>query len=254
LSAAARQASEAGAPILLDSHNLDDLAVPHRALTVSQKIERLLRFVAARCQRPGSLTEIDDDLDCPVADCADAQELLQYVRYLEDKSLVQRAPACRNADGEDTVSYAPTIQGWQAVEPTLSVGGEPDRCFVAMWFSDELDPAYSGGFIPAIQECGFTPYRVKEDPTNKGIADRILSEVRRARFVVADFTGQRHSVYYEAGFAHGLGREVIQCCRADEVDNLTFDTRHLGHVVWKDTTDLRHKLADSIRANIIPKR
>lgn len=106
----------------------------------------------------------------------------------------------------------------------------------------------------AIKECGFNPYRTKGDPTNKSIPDKILAEIARSQFVVADFTGHRHNVYYEAGFAHGLGREVIGCCRHDESDRLKFDTRHLGHVVWKDTAGLRQKLADSIRANIIPKR
>ena len=86
---------------------------------------------------------------------------------------------------------------------------------------------------------------------NKGISDRILAEIRLAEFVVADFTGQRQSVYFEAGFARGLGREVIWCCRKDQVDDLHFDTKHLGHVVWETQEDLRQKLADSIRANII---
>lgn len=56
-------------------------------------------------------------------------------------------------------------------------------------------------------------YIVRDDPTNKAVIDRILGEIRRARFVVADFTGQRNSLYYEAAFAAGLGREVISCCR-----------------------------------------
>jgi hypothetical protein len=123
-----------------------------------------------------------------------------------------------------------------------------------MWFDDSLDSIYAMGFVKAIEECGFRCYRVKEDPTNKGIADRILAELRRSRFVVADFTGNRPSVYYEAGFAHGLGGEVIGCCHVDHISGLAFDTRHLGHIVWRDSYDLRDKLADSIRANIIAAR
>ena len=85
------------------------------------------------------------------------------------------------------------------------------------------------------------------------ISDRVLAEIQRAEFVIADFTGQRQSVYFEAGFARGLGRQVIWCCRHDDVPNLHFDTKHLGHVVWKDASasDLRVKLEESIRANII---
>jgi len=150
--------------------------------------------------------------------------------------------------------YGPTVDGWKQLEPSFLPGGDPGRCFVAMWFDDGLDSAYITGFARAIEGCGFKPYRVKEDPTNKGITDLVLSEIRRSQFVVADFTGQRPSVYYEAGFAHGIGREVIACCQTDHLSNLAFDTRHLGHVVWNEPADLREKLSNSIRANIIPKR
>ena len=88
-------------------------------------------------------------------------------------------------------------------------------------------------------------------PNPTGITDRILSEIRLAGFVVAGFTGQNQGVYFEAGFARGLGRDVIWTCHADEVNKLHFDTKHLGHVLWRDPPDLRRKLADSIRANII---
>jgi hypothetical protein len=252
LSAAARQASDAGAPILLDQDNFEEAAAPRRSVAVSQKVEKVLGFVARRCGHPGTVGNIDFDLDYVVADCADAAELRQYVEYLSsDRRLLK---VYYDANRSEVTGYSPTIEGWQAIEPTLPVDGEPHRCFVAMWFTDELDSVYDGAFYKAIRECGFQPYRVKEDPTNKGITDRILSEIRRARFVVADFTGQRQSVYYEAGFAHGLGREVIGCCREDEIGSVAFDTRHLGHVVWKDAADLKVKLADSIRANIIPNR
>ena len=36
-----------------------------------------------------------------------------------------------------------------------------------------------------------------------GVMDEIISEIRRARFVIADCTQQRNGVYFEAGFAIG---------------------------------------------------
>jgi len=249
LSAATRQAYEGGKLLLLDA-NLEELAAPHRDVSISQKIDEVLRFIARKCKHPGAIGNLDYDLDYPVADCAGGSEFNQYLEYLEGERLL----TIFRDEEDNRTGYAPSIKGWQAIEPTLPIGGEPDRCFVAMWFDDSLDSVYAMGFVKAIEECGFRPYRVKEDPTNKAIVDKILAEIRRARFVVADFTGHRTSVYYEAGFAHGLGREVIGCCCADYVKDLTFDTRHLGHVVWKNADDLREKLADSIRANIVPAR
>jgi hypothetical protein len=42
--------------------------------------------------------------------------------------------------------------------------------------------------------------------------------------LVADFTGQRGGVYWEAGFAQGLGIPVIRTCKSDELWKLHFDT------------------------------
>lgn len=251
LSAATRQACEAGRVLLLHRKNLEEVAAPHRAVTISQKVENLLRYAALKCKHPGGgVVRIDAFLDYPVADCNDANELMHYLRYLENKGLLQ---GVTDDSGASTDDYAPTIDGWQAVEPTLSPGGTPGRCFVAMSFADSLEHAYSQGIKPAIQvDCGFQCVCLRDEvPKPSGITDRILSEVRLAQFVVADFTGQNHGVYFEAGFARGLGRDVIWTCHADEVKSLHFDTKHLGHVVWRDPADLRRRLADSIRANIV---
>jgi nucleoside 2-deoxyribosyltransferase len=47
------------------------------------------------------------------------------------------------------------------------------------------------------------------------INDEIIGQIRRSRFVVCDLTGYRGGVYFEAGFAYGLGLDVIYTCRKD---------------------------------------
>ena len=71
--------------------------------------------------------------------------------------------------------------------------------------------------------------------------------------MVADFTGQLAGVYYEAGFAMGLGRTVIWCCRKDEIGKLHFDTNHKNHIDWETPEDLREGLYRRIRATILAK-
>jgi nucleoside 2-deoxyribosyltransferase len=67
------------------------------------------------------------------------------------------------------------------------------------------------GIQPSIEvDCGFTKaIRVDREHFGDRIDDRIIAEIRRCRFIVADFTGQRGGVYFEAGFALGLGKPVI---------------------------------------------
>jgi hypothetical protein len=226
LSIAARQASERGQQVAFDSSNLKSLAESHR-ISISERLEKTLLYVAKECKRPGVVIKIEESEDYPVVGATDESEFNQYLWHLEDQGLIKRYA------GE---GLAPTISGWQQAEPRLVGGGTPGRCFVAMWFDPCMQEAYDIGIATGIRDAGYTPFRVDDPPTNKGISDTILAQIRQAEFVVADFTGQRQSVYFEAGFARGLGREVIWCCRDDEVKNLHFDIKHLGHVVWKTPT------------------
>jgi hypothetical protein len=52
---------------------------------------------------------------------------------------------------------------------------------------------------------------------------------------VADFTGERGGVYFEAGFALGLGRQVIWTVREDVLDKVHFDNRQYNFIVWKSS-------------------
>ena len=122
-----------------------------------------------------------------------------------------------------------------------------------MSFNEALDSAYELGIKPAIEaDCHMTAIRIDKVHHNEKICDKILAEIRRCQFVVADMTGQNQGAYFEAGFALGLGREVIRTCRDDEVreKKLHFDTRQYPHVTWEKPEDLRQKLAERIQALI----
>jgi hypothetical protein len=54
--------------------------------------------------------------------------------------------------------------------------------------------------------------------------------------------------YFEVGFALGLGLQVIPTCRANEINNLHFDVRHLNTLPWTTSGDLAHNLPKRISA------
>ncbi len=117
-----------------------------------------------------------------------------------------------------------------------------------------MDEAFDQGIKPAIEGTGYKPLRIDQKEHVNKIDDEIIAELRRSRFVVADFThgedGARGGVYYEAGFAHGLERPVFFTCRKDKMKTLHFDTNHFNHIVWTDPADLREKLKNRILAVI----
>ena len=131
---------------------------------------------------------------------------------------------------------------------------DSQQAFVAMWFDDSMQATYEKGIAPAIRDAGYKPLRIDQKEHLKKIDDAIIAEIRRSRFLVADFTqgddGARGGVYYEAGFAHGLNIPVIFTCRADVIDDVHFDTRQYNHITWKSPDELREKLARRISATI----
>lgn len=46
---------------------------------------------------------------------------------------------------------------------------------------------------------------------------------------------------------------VIYCCHKDAFGERHFDTSVINHIVWNDPADLRKRLADRIKATILPK-
>ncbi len=156
-----------------------------------------------------------------------------------------------------------TVEGYQRLELASQRNTNSSVAFVAMWFDDSLIEAWEKGIEPAITDAGYKPVRIDQIEHIDKIDDRIITEIRRSRFLVADFThrifdadsppekcGARGGVYYEAGFAHGLGIDVIFTCRKDLIKLLHFDTQHYNHIVWETPDDLRTALTARITAVI----
>jgi len=246
LSCASRQASEQGQPIRITASNAVELAQPHMNTRVSDNQERLLQEIARRAGRPQNGALFSTKKDFTLIDCYSEQEFIWYSGWLRDQKLV-----CLTGAGPGEVQLKLSMDGWKQVQPLPRPGGIPGRCFVAMWFSEETRAAYDSGIEPAIVDAGFKPIRIDRKEHNNEIPDEIIAEIRNSEFMVADFTGQRTGVYYEAGFAMGLGRKVIWCCRKDEIGKLHFDTNHKNHIDWQAPEELRKRLYARIRATIL---
>jgi nucleoside 2-deoxyribosyltransferase len=71
---------------------------------------------------------------------------------------------------------------------------------------------------------------------------KIITEIKNSRFIIADVTHQRAGVYFEAGYALGLGLPVIWSVRDDDLNNVHFDTRQYNHIVWESEAHLSEQL------------
>jgi nucleoside 2-deoxyribosyltransferase len=148
-------------------------------------------------------------------------------------------------------SFILTSTGWKRIYQLQNeTNKESKQGFIAMWFNPEMNNA-SAIIHKAIEDSGFQPKRIDNHESNQKICDEIIAEIRKSKFVVCDFTGQRGGVYFEAGFAMGLGIPVIWMCRKDYFDNLHFDTRQYSHIEWEREDEIYSKLLKRIQATIV---
>jgi nucleoside 2-deoxyribosyltransferase len=214
-------------------------------------LQHLLNFLDGR---PGTISltydpPSNETLDAQRAAYAeDAQDLADLLEYLSESDAIGFQLSSSSFGIDLPVR---TVARLEETEQSI----DSKSVFVAMWFNDEMRLAYDLALVPAIESLGYNAVRVDAIAHNEKIDDRIISEIRSAKFVVADFScgpdGARGGVYFEAGFALGLGIPVIFSVRASDINRVHFDTRQYNHLVWTSEDDLRQKLRDRISATIL---
>lgn len=161
--------------------------------------------------------------------------------------------ACRDLDFSgkglpvDSIQITPT--GLEKVISLENEGQLSNNCFVAMAFDENTKDARDA-IKSALDETGFRPIIIDEEfiQSDKTINDAIFAGIRNSRFCISDFSFHRNGVYFEAGFALGLGRPVIYICSEEEFKNAHFDIKPLQHIIYKEPGELKSRLVDKIEA------
>lgn len=213
-----------GEPAPLVTDDIIQQAATRRSLRMSERKQRFFLLSMSRNFQPSDQFRIGgiegEEFKRDVGDiaswteCSDDNEVYGIIRLLAEEGLVIFIqPAC------DRVRL--TAKGFERMEALETSAPQTRQVFVAMWFDQSMDAAFDSGFDPAITDAGYRALRIDRKEHGNKIDDEIIAEIRRSRFVVADFTCEtvgmngsaralaRGGVYYEAGFAQGLGIPVI---------------------------------------------
>jgi len=83
---------------------------------------------------------------------------------------------------------------------------------------------------------------------NPAIIQDVVSLIDKSRVVICDCTGRNANVFYEAGIAHTLGREVILITQNPE--DIPFDLRHLRYVHYLNNEEGRKTLYEKLEKRI----
>lgn len=244
-----RSQNEAASPPIVSSAMLDDVHKGLPAYRVSEKQLVFLRALERRTSYPGRKVHIVSEFDFPLAWCSAVEEFEYIIRALMARALISLD---QFNDPKDSFSLELTITpaGWAYLDEANKTGILTNQVFVAMSFAEEMKSAWKLGIEPAIRGARFQPYRVDVEPHLERIDNKIITEIKNSRFIVADVTKQRPGVYFEAGFALGLGIPVFWCVREDDLKNVHFDTRQYNHIVWKTERELAEQLKTFISAII----
>lgn len=248
LSALIRESNELNQQIELTTTNIGNyLSKSKLPITISGKLDKILLYIFNHTHVAGRTCRIDIALDYPVAYAVDQDEFLYLLNILYNNGLIE--PEVVDSPIESIDNLRLTLDGWERVENlkrSQIISG--NQCFIAMSFDYDLKEVYINGIKSAIEETGYKPVRIDLIEHNEYIPDKIIAEIRQSRLMVADFTGQKAGVYFEAGFAMGLNIPVIWTCRKDEIDKCHFDTKQLSHIVWNTTEELKERLKNRILA------
>ena len=80
----------------------------------------------------------------------------------------------------------------------------------------------------------------------------MLKEIKDSRFVVAELSHHNNGAYYEAGYALGLGKEVIHICEKSKLKSgLHFDVAQVNTLVYNSIDDIPRLLKKRIEATIL---
>lgn len=241
-------------PVVFTTHNADQIRA-RPPLPFSERARLLARKIVERLEhRPGEI-RLQMSPHVPLfleflraSYVGSTAELIALLDYWAEQGVLELR---KTLDG--TIDVTLPVRGLIAVEEDIAAV-ESETAFVAMWFSPDMTSTYDEGIAPAVEELGYRPVRIDRQEHNNKIDDEIIAEIRRARFIIADFScgpdGVRGGVYYEAGFAAGLGIPVIHTVRETDVGTLHFDTRQINHIVWSNSPDLRYKLVNRIGATL----
>lgn len=166
----------------------------------------------------------------------DFEEYVNYI-YLFDHVIINFY------DNESLLSQARSILRKKLSQPKI----DQFFIFVLMSFDPKMDEIYKA-FKMAARVIPNIKLRVQRMDSQKGdykITDEILKNIRKAGLIIADFSHERPNVYYELGYARGIGKRVLHCAHIDT--KLHFDIQDFHTIFYKSPINLQELLLEELK-------
>lgn len=108
---------------------------------------------------------------------------------------------------------------------------DKSRCFMIMPFSNEYRGVYAD-IKAELSDIGIMCNRVDEIKGSKPIMNKIITEILKSRYIIADLSECNANVFYELGIAHSFrdSRNILLLKRKES--KYPFDLSHLPYVEY----------------------
>jgi hypothetical protein len=140
-----------------------------------------------------------------------------------------------------------------AFDPSHPGNCVPDTVFVVMLFSLKLNDSYRAIQAGAAAN-GLHAYRADDGVGSGIILSQITKSIEDAEFVVVDLTDERTNVYYELGYAHGVGNASADILLVAQDSVLHFDIGSLRVRFYSSTQELQEIVRASLEKMLLTTR
>ncbi|MFA5583033.1 MAG: hypothetical protein WDA09_02370 [Bacteriovoracaceae bacterium] len=251
--------------ILLNLEEIMKEKVDH----TSKAIALLLEF-SKQTQDRHAFSNITPKIqDMIIAKISGKDEFEVILKHLIDEKLINGTflngfAAGYNPDQEAPFNdqYSFTMKGWDHIKQEREKTNT-NKVFIATQFQwpedDNLRAEVMDAIKRACDRLGWKADIVSQGHTDF-ITDRILSEIRSCKFVVAELTYHNRGVYFESGYARGLGKNVFHIVHKDyaetkpeadaESKRMHFDIQQVQYRKWETPEDVEEKLYDWINSTV----
>lgn len=175
-----------------------------------------------------------------------------FCKYFKDKdyaNIILQSNAITNKKEDFHADCQLLTTGWSRVEEINRKNLNNKKAFVAMKFGSETE-SLREAIKKGIRAAGYEPVIMNEVEHNKQIVPEMLYQIRNSKFVIAELSHHNNGAYYEAGYAFGVGKEVIHICSEKALtDDLHFDVKQVNTITYKD--DNLEELSEKIKHRII---
>jgi hypothetical protein len=240
--------------VVIDTNRLQDLLANTHLPKPAELLNNFILWLGNAQTSLGEAVEVGPDIYAAVG-ATDDDDVAFLVDHCRQAGLVQGSVERFGNGGFAIMPLKLTISGWQRFDELQRGTASARTAFMAMQFGDALlDAFYRDHLRAAVAATGFELRRVDEEQPAGLIDDHLRVKIRQARFLIADLTHHNRGAYWEAGYAEGLGKQVIYMCRKDVFEDKSqgthFDTNHHLTVIW-DPANIPQsvqRLKDTIRA------